>query len=367
MSLHAEISAKRGPFEVDATLEAEEGETLALLGPNGAGKTTVVLALAGLIDDRSTIELDGARIDGLPPERRPLGVAFQGGALFPHLSALANVAFPLRARGVGRREAHRKASATLSRLAPDVRADALPTALSGGEAQRVALARALVHRPRLLLLDEPSSGLDVRGRVELRPALVDTLATFPGFRVLVTHDPVEAMTLADRVVILEEGRITQQGMFDDVRRTPRSRYAAELVGVNLFTGRLEPIGDGAGRLVTIEGDVVVGWPEDLPRSTIEEVTGTLRPSEVMVHVGMPTRGSARNVWRGTIEDLSIHGERVRVRIASRPPLVAEVTAGSVEQLGLARGAEVWTSFKAVEVEISLGAHHQGSGAGTLDR
>jgi molybdate transport system ATP-binding protein len=356
VSLRAEISATRGEFEVHATIEAEEGETLALLGPNGAGKTTVVLALAGLIEEQGTIELDGVRIEGLPPERRPLGVAFQGGALFPHLSALANVAFPLRARGVGRREADSGAIATLSRLAPDVRADARPKTLSGGEAQRVALARAIVHRPRLLLLDEPSSGLDVRGRAELRPVLMDTLATFSGVRVLVTHDPVEAMTLADRVVILEEGRVTQQGTFDDVRRTPGSRYAAELAGVNLFTGRLEPLNGGAGRLVTPEGDVVVGWPEDLPRLALDDVIGTLRPSDVVVHAAAPGPISARNVWRGAIEDIAIYGERVRVRIASQPPLVAEVTAGSMNQLGLVRGTEVWASFKAVEVGISLGAH-----------
>ena len=356
MSLHAEISTARETFEVRATIEAEEGETLALLGPNGAGKTTVVLALAGLIEEQGMIELDGVRIDRLPPERRPLGVTFQGGALFPHLSVLANVAFPLRARGVSRRLADSRASATLSQLAPNVRRDARPKSLSGGEAQRVALARAIVHRPRLLLLDEPSSGLDVRGRAELRPVLIDTLATFPGVRVLVTHDPVEAMTLADRVVILEDGRVTQQGTFDDVRRMPASRYAAELAGVNLFAGRLEPLEGGAGRLVTTEGEVVVGWPEDLPRDTTENVTGTLRPSDVVVHVEAPGPISARNVWRGPVEDLAIYGERVRVRIASQPPLVAEVTTGSVNQLGLVRGSEVWASFKAVEVEISVGAH-----------
>jgi molybdate transport system ATP-binding protein len=358
VSLHAEISARRGPFEVHATLGAEEGETLALLGPNGAGKTTAVLALAGLIDTRGTIELDGVEIGSLPPDQRQLGVAFQGAALFPHLSVIANVAFPLRARSVSRGDAHREASATLSRLAPDVRSNARPTALSGGEAQRVALARAVVHRPRLLLLDEPSSGLDVRGRAELRPVLMDTLATFAGVRVLVTHDPVEAMTLADRVVILEAGRVTQRGTFDDVRRTPKSHYAAELAGVNLFAGRLEPLDGGAGRLVTAEGDVVVGWPEDLPKRPIDGVNGTLRPSEVVVHVAAPAQSSARNVWRGAIEDLAIYGERVRVRVASRPPIVAEVTAGSVQQLGLVRGSDVWVSFKAVEVAISLGAYQR---------
>jgi len=366
VTLQADISAERGSFRVRASLEADGGETLALLGPNGAGKTTVVLALAGLIADRSRIELAGNRIDGLPPERRPLGVAFQGGALFPHLSAVANVAFPLRARGLGRREAHRRASATLSRLAPDVRGDARPATLSGGEAQRVALARAIVHEPSLLLLDEPSSGLDVGGRAELRPILMDTLAGFDGVRVLVTHDPVEAMALADRVVILEAGRVTQRGTFDDVRRAPGSRYAAELVGLNVFTGRLEPLEGGAGRIVTTDGNVVVGWPEDLPRRATVDVTGTLRPSDVVVHVAAPARSSARNVWPGTIEDLAISGERVRVRIDSRPPLVAEITAGSVRHLGLVRGSEVWVSFKAVEVEVTLGAQ-SASPAGTLGR
>ena len=356
MSLRATIAADRGSFEVRATISAEEGETLALLGPNGSGKTTIVSALAGLIESVGTIELAGERIDGLPPERRPLGVAFQDGALFPHLPVLANVAFPLRARGVRRREAHEAASATLSLLAPDVRPDALPPTLSGGEAQRVALARAIVHHPRLLLLDEPSSGLDVRGRAELRPVLVETLASFPGVRVLVTHDPVEAMTLADHVVILEGGRVTQEGTFDEVRRIPRSRYAAELVGVNLFVGRLEPIEGGAGRLVTDEGHVVVGWPEGVPRRPIDDVTATLRPSDVVVHAAPPTQSSARNAWHGPVEDLAIYGERVRARIASRPALVAEVTAGSVRQLGLVRGSDVWASCKAVEVEITLPAH-----------
>jgi molybdate transport system ATP-binding protein len=365
MSLRAAIVAQRGSFEVRATIAAAEGETLALLGPNGSGKTTVVLALAGLIDSDGEIELTDERIERRPPERRPLGVAFQDGALFPHLSVLGNVAFPLRARGVRRRAAHEEASATLSRLAPDVRPDALPPTLSGGEAQRVALARAIVHRPQLLLLDEPSSGLDVRGRAELRPVLVDTLASFPGVRVLVTHDPVEAMTLADRVVILEGGRVTQEGTFDDVRRIPRSRYAAELVGVNLFVGRLEPIDGGAGRLVTTDGDVVVGWPDGEPRRPIDHVTGTLRPSDVVVHAAPPGRSSARNAWRGTIEDLAIHGERIRARIASRPSLVAEMTAGSVRQLGLDRGSEVWASCKAVEVEITVPAPQERQ-TGTLE-
>ena len=366
MSLHAEIAARRGSFEVEATLTAEEGETLALLGPNGAGKTTVVLALAGLLTSRGEITLGGEPLDRRSPDRRPLGVAFQGGALFPHLSAVENVAFPLRARGVRRRPARRRAAAILDRVAPAVRHDAPPASLSGGEAQRVAVARAVVHEPRLLLLDEPTSGLDVTARAELRPVLIDTLAAFDGVRLLVTHDPIEAMTMADRVTILESGRVTQAGTFEEIRRVPRSRYAADLVGVNVFRGRLEPIERSAGRLLAEGGEVIVAWPEGLPRRPVD-ATGTLRPSDVVVHLEEPARASARNRWRGAIEDVTVLGERVRLRVGTRPAVTAELTAGSARRLALERGLAVWISFKAVEVDVVVASTPSGRPAGTLTR
>ena len=155
---------------------------------------------------------------------------------------------------------------------------ARPPDLSGGEAQRVALARALIDEPALLLLDEPTSALDVRSRSELRPLLRSTLASFPGVRILVTHDPVEAMTLADGLVILEGGRVKQVGTPDEIRQAPRSPYVADLVGLNLFTGRLEPLEAGAGRLITAEGELIVAWPSGADRCAIEGVTATLRPA-----------------------------------------------------------------------------------------
>jgi molybdate transport system ATP-binding protein len=346
-------------FTLDVpSLDVFVGEVLAVIGPNGSGKSTLLRVLGLLERPTAGLVLRGGRAvdarDALA-ERRRMAMVFQE-PLLADTTVAANVALGLGFRGIAGHEIARRVAHWLERFGIAALASRPARTLSGGEAQRVALARAIVHRPKLLLLDEPSSGLDVRGRAELRPVLMDTLATFSGVRVLVTHDPVEAMTLADRVVILERGRVTQQGTFDDVRRTPGSRYAAELAGVNLFAGRLEPLDGGAGRLVTAEGDVVVGWPEDLPRLALDDVTGTLRPSDVVVHAAAPGPISARNVWRGAIEDLAIYGERVRVRIASQPPLVAEVTVGSMNQLGLVRGTEVWASFKAVEVEISLGAH-----------
>jgi molybdate transport system ATP-binding protein len=301
------------------------------------------------------VTLDGEVLDDVaagvrvPPERRPVGVVFQDLLLFPHLSALENVAFPLRARGVGRAQARDRSLQWLERLEVGGRAGARPSDLSGGEAQRVGLARALVSEPALLLLDEPLSALDVGARARIRDLLRQELARFPGVRILVTHDPVEASTLADRLVLLEEGRITQVGSPEEIRTAPRSRYAADLVGVNAFRGRLEPVEEGAGRLATPEGEVIVPWPEGFAGG---DAIGLLRPADVTLSLDRPA-GSARNVLRGRINSVAIEGDRARVRIASSPSLVAEVTLGSVERLGLREGAVVWASFKAVEIDVLI--------------
>jgi molybdate transport system ATP-binding protein len=278
-----------------------------------------------------------------------VGVVFQELLLFPHLSAAENIAFPLRARGVPRRRARERAMRLLGDLGVAERAHAMPRELSGGEAQRVALARALIHEPQLLLLDEPLSALDVQARTQIRSLLRSTLASFPGVRLLVTHDPVEAMTLAARMVLLEAGRVTQIGSPEDIRTAPRTHYAADLVGVNFFSGHLEPLDEGTGRIVTGTGEVVVAWPEDVG-SAGGSVIGLLRPADVSLHVA-PPQGSARNVLRGHVSHIAVEGERARVLVASSPPVVAEITLGSVERLGLRDGADVWASFKAVEVQV----------------
>jgi molybdate transport system ATP-binding protein len=357
MSLVVDVEARRGTFTAAAAFKAMPGETVALLGPNGAGKSTLVAALAGIDPPAGgRVDLDGRTLDDVaagrhvPPERRPVGVVFQDRLLFPHLSAIENVAFPLRALGAGRREARSRAADLLGRLGLAPRVGAHPAELSGGEAQRVALARALIREPRLLLLDEPLAALDVRARTQVRALLRRELIGFPGVRLLVTHDPVEAMSLADRMVLMEEGRVTQIGTPAEVRAAPRTSYAAELVGVNLFTGRLERLEAGAGRLVTAEGDVVVGWPPGIDGS-LETVIGLLRPSDVSLHVRPPEGASPRNVLPGTVTSVSVEGERARVRIDASPPLVAEVTLGSVERLDIREGTRLWASFKAVEVRV----------------
>ena len=355
MTLSVDIRVRRGAFEVTAAFAAPAGTTVALLGPNGGGKSTVVHALAGLaVDVTGRVDLDGADLLGMPAERRPVGVVFQDLRLFPHLSAVENAAFPLRARGVPKLDARTRGAQLLYRFGlPRDRHAAKPGDLSGGEAQRVALARALIAEPQLLLLDEPTSALDVRSRAQIRALLRETLTDFSGVRVLVTHDPVEAMTMADHLIVLEDGRVSQTGTPAHLRDAPRSAYVAELVGLNLYAGRLESLEPGAGRLVTARGDLIVAWPAGVPHAPTDDAIATLRPADVVLHTSAPEGGSARNVLRGTIEAIVVEGERARVRVTGAPPVVAEVTLGSIDRLELHEGTEIWASFKAVELQLRL--------------
>ncbi|MEX1263240.1 MAG: ABC transporter ATP-binding protein [Actinomycetota bacterium] len=351
MGLHADFVARRDRFEVAIVLDVADGETLALLGPNGAGKSTIVDALTGTLElAEGAIELNGERIDRLPPEQRPIGVCFQDDLLFPRLSALENVAFPLRARRTAKAIARARAQELLTRLAPSVDPGAAPRSLSGGERQRVALARALAPEPRLLLLDEPFANVDVSARPGLRALVREVARTFGGATVLIAHDPLDALTLADRVTLLEEGRQTQTGAPEQIRNAPGSAYAADLVGVNLFAGVLEPLPDGAATLRTADGELTVA--PDAPVGRGARALATLKPIDVSLHAREP-EGSARNVFRGTISEIAIDGDRARVRIDTRPPLTAEITAGSVARMGLRVGVEVWASFKAVEVSLQI--------------
>jgi molybdate transport system ATP-binding protein len=352
MSLRASFTARRAGFEVVVDLAAHDRGTLALLGPNGAGKSTVVDALAGTLEIvEGSIELDGQRIDHLPPEHRAIGVCFQDDLLFPTMSARDNVAFPLRARGTSRIIANERAEELLGRLAPGVPGGAKPGSLSGGERRRVAVARSLASEPRLLLLDEPFANIDVSSRAGLRSVVRDVARTFGGATVLVAHDPIDALTLADRVTLLESGRQTQSGTPEEIRTAPRSAYAADLVGVNLYSGVLEPLADGAAVLRTSAGgEIIVAPSTTVEAGTI--VLATLRPIDVAVHADEP-EGSARNVVAGSIAEITIEGDRARVRLDSHPPLTAEITAGSVTRLQLSVGRDVWASFKAVEVSLHL--------------
>jgi molybdate transport system ATP-binding protein len=347
MSLEASAQLTLGQLQLEAELAVGTGELVVLLGPNGAGKTTLLRALAGLVAlERGRVVLDGLVLDdvatgtSVPTEQRPVGFVFQDYLLFPHLSALENVAFGLRARGVGRAEARRQAAAWLERVGLAAHAGSRPRALSGGQAQRVALARAMVGEPRLLLLDEPLAALDATTRTDLRRGLRRHLASFEGTRLLVTHDPLEALALADRLVVLEGGRVTQTGSPAEVSGRPRSRYIAELVGVNLYRGRA----DGAAIALEDGGRLVAAGGHR------GEVFAAVHPHAVALH-RHPPEGTPRNIWPGTADALEVIGDRVRVRVSGTVSVVAEVTPAAASELRLADGGPVWAAVKATEVTV----------------
>ena len=328
-------------------LRVEPGEVAVLLGPNGAGKTTVLRALAGLLPlAGGRVVLDGQLLDDtarrirVPVELRQVGVVFQEYLLFPHLSVLENVAFGLRSRGMRRAPARRAAGAWLERLGLRSLEDTRPGALSGGQQQRVALARALATGPRMLLLDEPLSALDVSVRAEVRRDLRRHLREFPGVNLLVTHDPLEAIALADRLIVLEGGRVLQAGTPAEVTEHPRSPYVADLVGVNLLRGK------ALGDVVEVDG----GGRLEVVGAGSGEVFAVVPPRSVSLWRSRPI-GSPRNVWAGRARRLDLLGDRVRVRVEGRPSLVAEVTPAAVAELGLVDGADVWVSIKATDVRV----------------
>jgi molybdate transport system ATP-binding protein len=348
VSVDARLALRLGSLDLDVELVAQPGELLALLGPNGAGKSTVLRALAGLVPlDRGRITIDDMVVDEpaadvfVEPEHRPIGVVFQDYLLFDQMSVLENVAFGLRARNVPKREARAQAADWLERVGLTGYATQRPRALSGGQAQRAALARALAVAPRLLLLDEPLAALDVGTRAAVRRDLRRFLDSFEGMRILVTHDPVDAYALADRVAILEEGRIVQSGTLADVTAHPRSRYVADLVGVNLFAGAVHD-----GVLTTDAGAVVVvADAEPGPAYAV------IRPHSITLTRTAPSQSSARNCWPGTVVDVDRLGDRARVRIDGPLDLTAEITVAALQDLDLRPGDEVHATVKATEIEV----------------
>jgi molybdate transport system ATP-binding protein len=343
-ALEAHLVVRRGAFRLDVSLAVSAGEVVALLGPNGAGKTTALRALAGLLPlTAGHITLGGETLDEpdrrvwTPPERRHIGVVFQDYLLFPHLSALDNVAFGPRSHGLTRHASRETATRWLARVGLSDHARAKPRQLSGGQAQRVALARALAVDPALLLLDEPLAALDARTRLDTRAELQRHLVDHPGATLLVTHDPLDALVLADRLVIIEDGHIVQEGDAATITAQPRTDYVARLVGLNLYRGRAHDhtvqIGPDFTLTVaeTAEGDVFVAFP----------------PAAVALHPARPD-GSPRNTWAATITDIQRHGDNLRVQLTGPIAAAADITPAAASHLHLAPGQPVWAALKALE-------------------
>jgi molybdate transport system ATP-binding protein len=248
-----------------------------------------------------------------------------------------NVAFGPRCQGVDRHTARERARKWLERVDLAGLESVRPARLSGGQAQRVALARALAVEPQLLLLDEPLAALDASTRQELRADLRRHLAGPDRATVLVTHDPLDAMVLADRIVVIEGGRVVQEGTATEITRFPRTDYVARLVGLNLYRGV------AAGHVVTVERDVELAAVE----SVDGEAFVAFAPAAVALHRTRPD-GSPRNTWEATVAGLERHGDMVRVRLDGPLTAAADVTSAAVAELRLEPGARVWAAVKATE-------------------
>lgn len=339
---------------VDFDIALEHGEVLAVLGPNGVGKSTLLLMIAGLLrPDHGRIELGGTVVTDteagtfVAAHARGVAMLSQQAMLFPHMSAAANVAYGPRCRGLSRSAARRTARHWLDAVGAGQLADRKPEQLSGGQAQRVAVARALAAEPKLLLLDEPMAALDVTAAPALRRLLREILGEADRTAIIVTHDLLDALAIADKVVVIEGGSVVESGPVRTVLAAPRSEFAARIAGVNLVSGVLTEPGvlhTGWGVDVSGIGDVEPG----------AEAIALFQPAAVAVHLA-PPNASPRNVIGVRIAELDVHGTTVRVRGAEQPDgstgLAADITAASAADLDLQPGQDVYFVVKTQEVQL----------------
>lgn len=339
----------------DVSLAVGPAETVAVMGANGAGKSTLLNVIAGLLHpDSGTAELDGRTLFDLSagrgqwtaPHRRGTALLAQEPLLFPHLTVLENVAFGPRSAGASKRAARDSALRWLAEVEAADLQSRRPAELSGGQAQRVAVARALAADPGLLLLDEPMAALDIHAAPLLRRLLKRVLA---GRRaVIITHDVLDALMLADRVVILENGRISEEGPTRDVLQRPRSRFAAGLAGLNFLPGEITEHGLRSGDLNLYgQHDEAGTLPTGQPGVAV------FPPSAVSVFLS-EAHGSPRNSFAVTITDLEPHGDRIRIRAGEGGQLSADITPAASVDLGLAAGVQVYFVIKAGAVAIYPG-------------
>jgi len=353
--LDARMVVPRAAFDVDVSLGADRGEIIALIGPNGSGKSTVLQAIAGLIMPQwAQLTLAGrvlqerGTVSRVPPHRRRIGLMGQDPLLFPHLTVLENVAFGPRSSGASRSAARTAARHWLERLDLAQLADRRPAELSGGQRQRAALARALAAEPDLLLLDEPLAAADVRTAGEIRQLLREHLRAAGQTTVVVTHEVLDAAVLADRVLVMSQGRVVDAGRTSRMLTEPGTEFGAALAGLNLIIGTAT----ADARLRTDDGIVVAGLAETslqpgLPASAV------FSPASVAVSPLAPG-GSPRNQWPGLVLAAEPAPSAVRLRIAltgSDIVLAADVTPAAVAALPLTAGADVHVEVKATQVRL----------------
>jgi putative spermidine/putrescine transport system ATP-binding protein len=323
------------------SLDVTQGELVALVGPSGCGKTTTLRMIAGLTDvTEGTIHFDSRDVTHLPTYQRNTGLVFQGYALFPHMTAYQNVAFGLEMRNVARSDMDRLIRDALNLVRMDTLADRLPRELSGGQQQRVALARAIAFKPDVLLLDEPLSALDAKLRHEVRTEIRRLQKSLGLTTILVTHDQDEAVSVADRIVIMNRGQIEQIGSPLEVYERPMTKFVADFIGTSSFiSGRVE----SPGMFRTASGDLLrfEHYPVGAGADTL-----AIRPEKIAL--GDSVSADFSNRMSGTIDGVSYLGSvtEIMVRLPSGEKVTAHVQNRSGDELQRLRaGAPVALSWR----------------------
>ena len=330
----------------DVSLDIFEGEFVCFLGPSGCGKTTLLRAIAGLdIQTRGRIDQGGRDVSALPPDERDFGIVFQSYALFPNLTVARNVAYGLENRRASRGEIARRVEELLALVGLPEQKDKYPAQLSGGQQQRIALARALATSPGLLLLDEPLSALDAKVRARLRHEIKALQRRLGVTTIMVTHDQEEALTMADRIVVMNHGVIEQVGSPDEIYREPATAFVADFIGtMNFLPGRAE----APGRVLL--GDLALACEaEDLAAG--EAVTLAIRPEDVVVQ---EPGAAAANGVRAEIAELEFLGSFYRASLAAPglgEGLLADLSRNLVRRLGIAVGQSITVTLPVERIRI----------------
>lgn len=342
---------------IDIELDVAEGETVAILGPNGAGKSTLLQLVSGSVSpDHGVVRLgedtltDTSSKTFVPIHARGVATLAQEALLFPHMDARTNVAFAPRSAGRSRADSNTVADTWLDAVGASRLAGRRPAQLSGGQAQRVAIARALAADPRLLLLDEPCAALDVETAPAVRRVLRSVLRDGARTALIVTHDLLDVVALADSVAVVDGGRVVERGSVAEVLAAPRSEFGARIAGVNLLAGRAADA-DGATALTTTWGLTVHGSGHHVAGTSLVAV---FSPAAVSVHPVAP-HASPRNVFEVVIDEMEVQGSGIRVRSRPHPDgspgMAADITPAAVSELGLEPGRTVFFVVKSHEVAL----------------
>ncbi len=322
----------------DFNLDVEKGTLVSFLGPSGCGKTTTLRMIAGFEQlDTGTILLDGNDITGISPNRRDIGMVFQAYALFPNMTVRENVAFGLQMKRTSKKETEMRVNEVLEMVRLQDTARRYPHQLSGGQQQRIALARALAVQPRVLLLDEPLSALDAEVRVALRGEIRRIQSELAITTIYVTHDQEEALSISDKVVVMNKGLIDQVGTPEEIYRAPKTRFVATFIGTaNQFQGQVAGMDTVDCKFLSLVADGLKDYTTGAP------VVVLVRPENILVQASQPEK-AGWNIIPGVVETITFHGAVTRLGVnVSGQRVVADITVATTQPVSL--NQKVWLSF-----------------------